>query len=345
MRCSRPLRRLPTARPPHFLPKAKRVIQLFMNGGASQCDLFDYKPQLIARHGQKFDPGGGRAGRGEHQRARSCDEESVRVGAARPMRTLGQQRAAAFTAKHVDDMAFLMAMQSQSNVHGPGSYLQNTAVSCCPASRAWARGFRMRWAASATTCRHLSRCRTPAVCLTTAAARLPQDFCRPIIRARSSARDCAAADYSSASAGVPRSTSPPSRADGLALLGEMNRGACGRAPGRFPPRRAHRELRTGGAPATRRAGTARSRRRDRGDKKLYGLDRPETAGFARNVPARPPHDRARRALRASLERPRRRRRQLGQPHSTSPRNSAFIAESMRPAHCRAPVGFESARLA
>src|SRR4051812_10731108 len=40
-------------------PKAKRVIQLFMNGGASQCDLFDYKPQLIARHGQKFDPGAG----------------------------------------------------------------------------------------------------------------------------------------------------------------------------------------------------------------------------------------------------------------------------------------------
>src|SRR5687767_2934226 len=43
----------------HHAPKAKRVIQLFMNGGASQCDLFDYKPQLIARHGQTFDPGGG----------------------------------------------------------------------------------------------------------------------------------------------------------------------------------------------------------------------------------------------------------------------------------------------
>src|SRR6186713_1280722 len=45
--------------PPHQAPKAKRVIQLFMNGGASQCDLFDYKPQLIARHGQPFDPGTG----------------------------------------------------------------------------------------------------------------------------------------------------------------------------------------------------------------------------------------------------------------------------------------------
>ena len=43
----------------HHAPKAKRVIQLFMNGGASQCDLFDYKPQLIARHGQVFNPGAG----------------------------------------------------------------------------------------------------------------------------------------------------------------------------------------------------------------------------------------------------------------------------------------------
>ena len=27
-------------------------------GAASQCDTFDYKPALIKRHGQKFDPGG-----------------------------------------------------------------------------------------------------------------------------------------------------------------------------------------------------------------------------------------------------------------------------------------------
>lgn len=31
---------------PHFLPKAKRLIYLFMNGGASQLDLYDYKPKL-----------------------------------------------------------------------------------------------------------------------------------------------------------------------------------------------------------------------------------------------------------------------------------------------------------
>src|SRR6187455_2667897 len=43
---------------PHHHPKAKRVVQLFMSGAASQCDTFDYKPQLIRRHGEKFNPGG-----------------------------------------------------------------------------------------------------------------------------------------------------------------------------------------------------------------------------------------------------------------------------------------------
>ena len=42
----------------HHPARARRVIQLFMNGGASQMDLFDYKPELLRRHGQKFDPGG-----------------------------------------------------------------------------------------------------------------------------------------------------------------------------------------------------------------------------------------------------------------------------------------------
>ena len=45
-------------RPPHFAPRAKRVIHLYMNGGPSQVDTFDYKPALIKKHGEKFDPGG-----------------------------------------------------------------------------------------------------------------------------------------------------------------------------------------------------------------------------------------------------------------------------------------------
>jgi hypothetical protein len=37
---------------PHFAPRARRVIYLFMHGGPSQLDLFDHKPALRARHGQ-----------------------------------------------------------------------------------------------------------------------------------------------------------------------------------------------------------------------------------------------------------------------------------------------------
>ncbi|MDP6442963.1 MAG: DUF1501 domain-containing protein [Pirellulaceae bacterium] len=39
-------------RPTHFAPRAKAVIQLFQNGGPSQMDLFDPKPELTKRNGQ-----------------------------------------------------------------------------------------------------------------------------------------------------------------------------------------------------------------------------------------------------------------------------------------------------
>lgn len=39
---------------PHFTPKAKRVIYLFMAGGPSQMDLLDYKPTLAKLHGQEL---------------------------------------------------------------------------------------------------------------------------------------------------------------------------------------------------------------------------------------------------------------------------------------------------
>src|SRR5687767_3493665 len=39
---------------PHFPAKAKRVIYLFMSGGPSHIDLFDYKPRLRDYHGQEL---------------------------------------------------------------------------------------------------------------------------------------------------------------------------------------------------------------------------------------------------------------------------------------------------
>src|SRR5436190_22740027 len=37
---------------PHFAPKAKQVVHLFMNGGPSQVDTFDPKPLLEKYHGK-----------------------------------------------------------------------------------------------------------------------------------------------------------------------------------------------------------------------------------------------------------------------------------------------------
>ncbi len=49
---------------PHFEPRAKRVLFLYMSGGPSHVDTFDYKPQLQADHGKTMAVGrDGRPGR------------------------------------------------------------------------------------------------------------------------------------------------------------------------------------------------------------------------------------------------------------------------------------------
>ena len=46
-------------KPSHYPPKAKRVIFIFSNGGVSQMDTFDYKPELFKADGKKTGVGGG----------------------------------------------------------------------------------------------------------------------------------------------------------------------------------------------------------------------------------------------------------------------------------------------
>ncbi len=107
------------------IPRVKRVVQLFMNGGASQMDLFDYKPELEKRHGQPFDPGAGI----RVEAATSAPGNLMKPPFA--FRQHGEcgrwvSELLPETAKCVDDLAFFMAMESKTNVHGPGSYLMNT---------------------------------------------------------------------------------------------------------------------------------------------------------------------------------------------------------------------------
>ncbi|MGI8603757.1 MAG: DUF1501 domain-containing protein [Verrucomicrobiales bacterium] len=109
----------------HFRPRARRVIQLFMNGGASQMDLFDYKPALEKRHGQKFDPGSG-----QHVEAPTSAPGTV-LKSPFEFRRHGQcgrwvSSVMPHLATCVDELAFITSMRSRTNVHGPGSYLMNT---------------------------------------------------------------------------------------------------------------------------------------------------------------------------------------------------------------------------
>src|ERR1051326_431895 len=120
---------------PHHPAKATRVIQLFMNGGASQMDTFDYKPGLEKRHGEKVDFG-----------ITSAATSAVGAIMKSPFRfkqygECGRWVSEVFpnVAGCVDDLAFLMAMASKTNVHGPASYMQNTGfvLPGFPAMGAW----------------------------------------------------------------------------------------------------------------------------------------------------------------------------------------------------------------
>jgi hypothetical protein len=109
----------------HHPAKVRRVIQLFMNGGASQVDLFDHKPLLAELNGKPFDPGEGR-----RVEAATSAPGAV-LSPPYPLRRHGEcgrwvSDLLPHTARCADDLAFLMAMQSRTNVHGPGSYLMNT---------------------------------------------------------------------------------------------------------------------------------------------------------------------------------------------------------------------------
>lgn len=109
----------------HHPAKVKRVIQLFMNGGVSQMDTFDYKPELEKRHGQKFDPGGGQKVEGV------TSEPGNLMQSPFPFKQhcqCGRYVSSVFPhlATCVDDMAFVMGLASKSNVHGPASYMMNT---------------------------------------------------------------------------------------------------------------------------------------------------------------------------------------------------------------------------
>lgn len=106
----------------HHRAKVRRVIQLFMNGGVSQMDTFDRKPELEKRHGESVNFG---------IKAAATSTPGALMKSPFAFKQYGQtgrwvSDVFPHMAQHVDKLAFLMAMRSKTNVHGPASYLQNT---------------------------------------------------------------------------------------------------------------------------------------------------------------------------------------------------------------------------
>jgi hypothetical protein len=111
------------ARPPHHAPRAKRVVQMFMAGAASHVDMFDYKPELIKRDGQPWDPGENvelfQSGLGatfappwKWRQFGDCGKRLTDIVA--PLGTC------------VDDIAFIHNMVGKTGVHSQSTYLQAT---------------------------------------------------------------------------------------------------------------------------------------------------------------------------------------------------------------------------
>ena len=110
-------------KPPMLAPKAKSVIFLFMYGGPSQVDTFDYKPALYPLDGRTIKVK--TKGRGGER------SESRAVGPKwtfRPYGQCGKWVSDLFPriATHVDDIAFIHSMTADSPIHGSAMLQMNS---------------------------------------------------------------------------------------------------------------------------------------------------------------------------------------------------------------------------
>ncbi len=123
-------------KPPHYAPKAKRVIFLFMYGGPSHVDTFDYKPELFKYDGKTIQVKTfGRGGKKNEGRV---------VGPKWNFKQHGQSGAWVsdlfpHVATCVDDIAFIKSMQADSPIHGSAMLMMNSGsiLSGSPSLGSW----------------------------------------------------------------------------------------------------------------------------------------------------------------------------------------------------------------
>ena len=110
------------AKTPHLRPRAKRIIFLFMQGGPSHVDTYDYKPALYKNDGKKmpFDDARTIANtgkRGTSERVMKPMWKYRRYGESGRLTTdLFRE-----TAKHSDDLTFIHSMHTEGVAHGPAT--------------------------------------------------------------------------------------------------------------------------------------------------------------------------------------------------------------------------------
>jgi hypothetical protein len=124
-------------RPPHFAPRAKRVVMIFCSGACSQLDTFDYKPELWKRHGQPM-PGAESLVTFQGQQGnltRSPWNFRPRGECGKMISDLVPR-----LGDIVDDLCFIHSMQGKTNTHGPGENYMSTGFTLdgFPSIGSWA---------------------------------------------------------------------------------------------------------------------------------------------------------------------------------------------------------------
>ena len=118
-----------SARKPHFTPRAKRVIFLFMQGGVSHVDSFDYKPLLAKKNGQTlaFDDARVIANTGKRGSSQKIMKELWKF---RQHGQSGRWASELFPemAQHVDKMCMLHSMHTEGVAHGPATLFLHTGA-------------------------------------------------------------------------------------------------------------------------------------------------------------------------------------------------------------------------
>jgi hypothetical protein len=119
-------------RAPHFPAKAKSIIWLFMEGAPSSVDLFDPKPELTKRDGQRISIDVFNGNPGPLMKSPFSFKQYGQSGAWVCEKYPN-------VAKHVDDFAFIKSLYSESNDHVPALYQINTGIARpgFPSAGAW----------------------------------------------------------------------------------------------------------------------------------------------------------------------------------------------------------------